>query len=233
MATQDPAPPQQPDVAHPYSPSAAFLSYLIPGLGQIVQGRVAKGVLFLVCLYGLFFFGMYLGDWRNVYVPAGQYAPDGQTQDRFLDSLLNKARFGGQFWIGVAAWPAIIQYNPLQPLARFSEGYGTRDRETGKWIPDAGGRMVRPVRDEAGNWTYLDPVPPHPWFGTFMREPDERDQIEIMRNSNKNPDLGWMYTVIAGVLNILVIYDAFAGPAYGVGGPRPEQVFQQPAQTIS
>src|SRR5262245_34547632 len=122
MATQDPAPPQQPAVTHPYSPGAALLSYLVPGLGQIVQGRVGKGLLFFFCLYGLFFYGMYLGDWRNVYVPAGPYTPEGQHQERLLDSLLNKARFGGQFWIGVAAWPAILQYNPMQPLARLGEG---------------------------------------------------------------------------------------------------------------
>jgi hypothetical protein len=27
-------------------------------------------------------------------------------------------------------------------------------------------------------------------------------------------ELGWVYTVIAGVLNIMVIYDAVAGPAF-------------------
>ena len=200
MATQEPAPPQ-PSVTHPYSPGAAFLSYLVPGLGQVVQGRVGKGVLFFVCLYGLFFFGMYLGDWRNVYVPAAPYAHDGQPQERLLDSLLNKARFGGQFWIGAAAWPAILQYNPAAPLARYGEG--------------SGGKIVRPARDEGGQPTFIDPVPPHPLFGKFMREPDEKDLIVQMQNSNKSPDLGWMYTVIAGVLNILVIYDAFAGPAFG------------------
>ncbi len=31
---------------------------------------------------------------------------------------------------------------------------------------------------------------------------------------DKTWDLGWIYTVIAGVLNIMVIYDAIAGPAY-------------------
>ena len=32
---------------------------------------------------------------------------------------------------------------------------------------------------------------------------------------------GWVYTVIAGVLNILVIYDGFAGPAFArVGQPK-------------
>src|SRR5437763_670048 len=53
------APPHRPD------PFAALLSYLVPGLGQIYQGRVGKGVLFLVCLYALFFYGMFLGRWSN------------------------------------------------------------------------------------------------------------------------------------------------------------------------
>ena len=41
-------PPQEP------SNLAAFLSYLIPGLGQIYQGRYAKGILFMVSLLGMF-----------------------------------------------------------------------------------------------------------------------------------------------------------------------------------
>ena len=41
--------------------TAAFLSYLVPGLGQIYQGRIGKGILFFVCVYTLFFYGMYLG----------------------------------------------------------------------------------------------------------------------------------------------------------------------------
>ena len=37
----------------------------------------------------------------------------------------------------------------------------------------------------------------------------------MQRDSDKRWDLGWVYTVIAGVLNVLVIYDALAGPAFG------------------
>jgi hypothetical protein len=33
-------------------------------------------------------------------------------------------------------------------------------------------------------------------------------------NSDKTPDLGWVYTVVAGMLNILVMYDAYAGPIF-------------------
>ena len=36
----------------------------------------------------------------------------------------------------------------------------------------------------------------------------------LQRDGNKRWDLGWVYTVIAGVLNLLVIYDALAGPLF-------------------
>src|SRR3989304_4255711 len=40
---------------------AAFLAWLIPGLGHLYQGRKAKAVLFFVCIIGIFAYGIYLG----------------------------------------------------------------------------------------------------------------------------------------------------------------------------
>jgi hypothetical protein len=158
-----------------FSPLAGFLSYLVPGLGQMVQGRVGKGLLFFFSLYGLFFFGQYLGDWRNVYIydssSAQRQAQDGRG--RLLEAVADRARFFAQFWIGIAAWPAVVQH-----------------------------------------FTY-NPDMPHPILGNYQRRPTESELNDQIRNSDKSQDVGWMYTVIAGVLNILVIYDALAGPAYG------------------
>jgi hypothetical protein len=42
---------------------------------------------------------------------------------------------------------------------------------------------------------------------------------ELQIDGDKTWDLGWVFTVIAGVLNVLVIYDAFAGPAFGDAEP--------------
>ena len=68
MSSQNPSTPPPPPVKLDYV--AGLLSYLIPGLGQLTQGRVRKGLLFLVCLYTLFFYGMYLGiRGQNVYLP--------------------------------------------------------------------------------------------------------------------------------------------------------------------
>jgi hypothetical protein len=159
------------------SPLAAFLSYLVPGLGQIYQGRIAKGLLFLVCLYSLFFLGMYLGDWRNVYL-----LDEKDPRLSPLAALGHRPQFAGQFWIGAAAWPAVWHY-----------------------------------------WHAEDQAARAPFFGDFQKAPDETLLNELQRSGSKVWDLGWVYTVIAGVLNVLVIYDALAGPAFLVSD-EPERL---------
>jgi hypothetical protein len=143
-----------------------LLSYLIPGLGQIYQGRFGKGFLFMVSLLGMFFLGQYMGNWQNVYMPHGDQGGNRST----LTSLVTRWHFIGQFWIGIAAWPAIGQFYNLP--------------------------MPEQVKD-------------------FQKMPREDDVNQFLVNSDKTPDLGWVYTVIAGMLNILVIYDAYAGPVFG------------------
>jgi TM2 domain-containing membrane protein YozV len=178
-----------PSIQEPARPSdflAAFLSYLIPGLGQIYQGRVAKGLLFLVCIYTLFFYGMYLGGGSVAYngttytISGNVYLSDTADQNntwglpRLAANLYNRPHFLGQFWVGVAAWPALWQYYHYNPA------------------------------QEGGD----------PLFGNFERTP-RQDALNALNTSrDKTIDLGWVYTVIAGVLNIMVIYDALAGPAF-------------------
>lgn len=158
-------------------PLAAVLSYVIPGLGQIYQGRVGKGLLFFGGLYLLFFYGMWMGQWRNVWLPETEDLPNvqflGVNMPGPAKAISHRWQFLGQFWIGAAAWPGVYQY------AVFDK------------TKDAG-----------------------PIFGKFERMPDEKELNDLQRNGNKRWDLGWVYTVIAGVLNLLVIYDALAGPMF-------------------
>jgi hypothetical protein len=175
-------------VVRPVDPFAGLLSYLVPGLGQIYQGRVGKGVLFLVCVLGLFFYGMSLGSgsiqmgdtvcyYTNVYLPDTARHNNAWGLPTVGANLYNRLQFAGQFWIGIAAWPALWQYNNL------------------------------PVPSEETS----------PFWHHFERAPREDILNAVQTNGDKTWDLGWVYTVIAGVLNILVIYDAVAGPAFGVG----------------
>lgn len=173
----DAGPPDPPPPPGRFDPFAALLSYLVPGLGQVSQGRVGKGLLFFVGLYGLFFYGMWMGQWRNVWLPDTTGSPPLEIAGRQLagvpTALWYRPQFLGQFWIGTAAWPACVQYR-----------YHDRGRKEG------------------------------PVFKTFQREPDEEELNRLQRDGNKRWDLGWVYTVIAGVLNLLVIYDALAGPLF-------------------
>lgn len=181
----------EPAIARDISPWAAFLSYLIPGLGQIYQGRISKGLLFLVSIYTLFFYGQALGsgtivqDGKEIHVSSNVYLPDTAEKSaswRLVTNLYNRPQFLGQFWVGIAAWPAVWQY------VTFDE------RKEG------------------------DPL-----LGTFQRTPREAVLNQLQNEDDKKWDLGWVFTVIAGVLNIMVIYDALAGPAFSSSaGPRRE-----------
>ena len=170
----DEAPPLPPVKLDPL---AGFLSYLIPGMGQVYQGRVGKGLLFFFGLYLLFFYGMWMGQWRNVWLPDVSDMPQLQIGGNQLkgvpSALWYRPQFMGQFWIGTAAWPAVVQYINYD-----------RTKDTG------------------------------PIFGKFQRTPTEDELNDIQRKASKRWDLGWVYTVIAGVLNLLVIYDAFAGAMF-------------------
>ena len=54
----------------------------------------------------------------------------------------------------------------------------------------------------------------NPFVHNFQKAPNENKLNEFLVNSDKTPDLGWVYTIVAGMLNILVIYDAYAGPMF-------------------
>ncbi|MGL6096498.1 MAG: DUF6677 family protein [Fimbriiglobus sp.] len=185
-------PPPTPPPLPPLDPLAGLLSYLVPGLGQVVQGRVVKGVLFFVCLYGLFFYGLVLGQMKNVWLPDPTPLPPIElisrggirigTGEGVGKSLAYRTHFLAQFWIGAAAWPAVGQY-VLTPTPKFDG----------------------------------DP-PPRTLLGNYMQAPTEEELNQLQRDGNKLWDLGWVYTVIAGVLTLLVIFDAVAGPVV-----RPEE----------
>ena len=192
------SPPPPPLPPRTYDPVAAVLSYLVPGLGQVVQGRVGKGVLFFVCLYGLFFYGMALGQQQNVWLPPS--AANAPLADIPVlgqwggvpRAVYNRLQFLGQFWIGAAAWPAVYQYATFDPAADPEQPRG-----------------------------------PAPLFGHYMQYPTEDVLNTLQRNADKEWDLGWVYTVIAGALNVLVIFDALAGPV--VRDDRPADAPPPPA----
>lgn len=136
--------------------TAAFLGWLVPGLGHIYQGRTAKGVLFAVCIIPLFLFGSYLGDGKIVYLRW--------TQQEWRWPYL------AQVGVGVMALPALAQWAGLQ------------DKLPGQ-------------------------------LAEYQAPPDERQLDELHRKYGKRVEIAVIYTIVAGLLNMLAIYDALAGPA--------------------
>lgn len=157
---------------------AALLAILLPGLGHAYQGRTGKAALYALCILGLYFVGFALGEGRNVYWV---------WVNPLRDSEHFRLHYLGQFWVGVAAWPALIQ----STLVHFGH------------LPLFNGFMAPP---------YLDPS-----MDGELRE----TMLEIVRRVNALhqkygglKEIGDIYTTMAGLLNILAIYDAYEGPAF-------------------
>jgi TM2 domain-containing membrane protein YozV len=76
-------------------------------------------------------------------------------------------------------------------------------------VVDAGGKS-RQVARLQGNI-------PRSFWDRFEAPPDEDYLLELHRELGKYHELAMTFTMIAGLLNILVILDAVEGPAYGYG----------------
>ena len=74
---------------------AALLAWLVPGVGHLYQGRTSKGILIFVTISLLFITGLQMSGGKAVYCSFRR--PDLRWQ------------FVGQFFVGSASVPAIIQ----------------------------------------------------------------------------------------------------------------------------
>ncbi|HEY3393492.1 MAG TPA: DUF6677 family protein [Lacipirellulaceae bacterium] len=168
---------------------AAFLAWLLPGLGHVYQGRTGKGVLFFVCILGTFVYGMWLGSGRVVYASSTQVLA---SKFPFISrEFAERWQYACQLGVGVAALPAYVQTwrdeSGREPLTDFmrpprKELPGGKDFTSADQTDDSR-TVIHP--DELAKWNY-----------------DLGDLFE----------LGTVFTVIAGLLNILAICDAYGGP---------------------
>lgn len=149
---------------------AAFLAWLVPGLGHWYQGRRHKAVLFFVCILGTFIYGLHLGEGRVVYASW-------RDSDKRLSYL-------AQVGVGLAAMPALVQARRAEPIDF---------------------RIYRNFM-----------VPPR-----LSGRVDTLDQVQ--KELHHYWELGTLYTVIAGLLNLLAIYDAWGGPAFSTPAPAKKE----------
>ncbi|MFM7107100.1 MAG: DUF6677 family protein [Planctomycetaceae bacterium] len=172
---------------------AALLSWLAPGLGQLWQGRRRKGLLFMAAVVGTLVAGLWIGGGKVAYCQW-------RTGSRRIEFL-------GQAGVGAVAIPAVIQawslsatgrpflpgglfVPPLMQHQPVSPAYAAR---LGRTAPDLS--FYRDVRD-----------------GTLRSAGDQLSAWYLALG--RFFDIGTLYVTIAGLLNMLVVYDAWAGPLH-------------------
>jgi hypothetical protein len=155
----------------------------------------------------------------NVYLPdsvppdADQRIVNPYNLPTFALNLYNRPQFAGQFWVGVVSWPAIFQYASDQRTHDQIRERRSRAARVENNQPEEAGRL----RAEADQMEQDLKDPAKRLLGGFEWAPSVNDLNALNTSRGKELELGWVYTVIAGVLNIMVIYDAMAGPALVAG----------------
>ncbi|QDT54977.1 hypothetical protein Pan44_30180 [Caulifigura coniformis] len=260
---------------------AAILTFILPGLGHLFQGRVFKGLVYGVCITGMFLYGSALAEWKAIQAPPFEY--------RMKNRTLLALKYAAQFGMGTPAVAALLQTRRYlsdenriprtlaAPITAPFEGTfttyptdagrldtpvkGTLSLETvqggfgetigGKFTGSTGdGKQVeltlkesvdldRPIaadwnRHVSGDAHQSDgtsgqlngsiPRPLTNWFGAPL---DDTEEQELEGRLGKWHELAVVLTWIAGLLNMLAIWDALEGPAYGYnddphGGPQPD-----------
>ncbi|SRR6056297_197830 len=160
---------------------AAFLAWLLPGLGHFYQRRYAKGGLYMVCILTTYFVGFAIGGAHVVYA---SWIPGDK-----------RWHYACQLGVGVPALPALIQASRLNSATTQNanlQGSENEYRTDPDFEPWWGGLMSpprRPVREQSADEVSA-------WYARH----------------GAGYEMGTWYTMIAGLLNILVIYDACSGP---------------------
>jgi TM2 domain-containing membrane protein YozV len=172
---------------------AAVLSWAVPGLGQLYQGRKAKGSLFMAAILTTFVLGLWLGGGKVVYA---SWKP-GDTRWAFVC----------QAGAGLVALPAVVQSAQLLGPARQPlqlSGFMAPPLFPGQYVSRAyADRLARHDPD----------IQPDDFFDKPPLKQFRRDQLALWhRQLGKFFEIGTLYTMLAGMLNLLVIYDAWAGP---------------------
>src|SRR5690606_17529062 len=77
--------------------------------------------------------------------------------------------------------------------------------------------VVEGTGDQAVRLGTLQGTIPRGFWDWFQAPLDEMEEQELHRELGKLHELALVFTWIAGLLNMLAVWDAFEGPAYGYG----------------
>ena len=184
--TQTPAEQPKIDLKNPFL--AGLLTFVLPGAGHFYQGRIGKGIVFCVCVLGLFIYGLVLSS-GDVGWGRAVYWKWTSDDHRFY--------FLGQGCIGAPALPALIQANRVKN--------GEAPLLHGFMAPPISSRYVV---NNHGKLEYAN------LSAESLAEQNSKYNFtfhQIRKTLNKNFELGTLFTTIAGLLNLLVAFDAAGG----------------------
>jgi len=211
-ASPSPASPPPVDLKTPWL--AALLTWAVPGAGQIYQGRRFKGIVFAICILGMFICGLKMGEGRPVY-SSYYMVSEGQ--------VYKKRNYGylSQILVGVAAMPAMIQARrfdsydntvlPVAPIEAPFHGRISNGRQAENAVDVSGtislstvpgplgmqveGRLVGQV-NETGDPVDVELVPHHPHTGIqplglkISADPERFVQMRVQNVVAGPPQLG-------------------------------------------
>ena len=180
---------------------AALLSWLVPGLGQLWQGRRRKGWLFMASLVGTLVAGLWIGGGTVAYC---QWRPGAR-----------RVEFLGQAGIGLVAVPALIQSWSLAAMGRPFLPGGAFAPPLVQHQPVAPAYAARLERTQPDMAFYRDIRD-----GTLRSGTDQLSAWYL--RLGRFFDIGTLYVTVAGLLNMLVVYDALAGPLHDAGPAEKE-----------
>lgn len=230
--TQKPAAPLEIDLRDPFL--AVLLAWLIPGAGHLYQRRWGKGGLFMICILGTFFLGLWIGEGRVVYA---SWRPEDQRYAYIC-----------QIGAGIPALPALVQAWRMRsspPKAPLWNGFMAPPLLVGQPVPrDWAVAQVAAGNFEANDFPDLRRREPADTV-TYLRSSQGIRSVKAAGANSRDPynqlsdwnfkmgsrfELGTMYTLIAGLLNLLAIYDAWGGPVLVSAADSPEEDDKQKAK---
>jgi hypothetical protein len=168
---------------------AVLLAWLVPGLGHWYQGRRTKAALYFLCIMGLFAFGLYLGGGGKFSDPYQKKHPIGYGRAVYCSFRKDDWRWPYllQIGAGLPSMPALVQASRMNNHQKV-------------WLD---GFMAPPLPEEWQKLEEKKPVDPNV---------DQPTLHDLNRQLPRHFELATFYTMMAGLLNVLAIYDAGAGP---------------------
>lgn len=270
MSTSSPRGPYPWETANPFV--SGLLAWLIPGAGHFYQGRIVKGIIYIVCIWGLYFGGLRMGEGQVVYqkpksqangsrislslaaqlgvgfptvlafIQTKRYSSDENRPVGYLEQPL-KTDFEGVL-LGKGPGHTDGAGHLVGTIELASSDIGVIWETRGKFVGTLDGKPIelplsgsleleRPIAGGLRRQLRISVAPspsehphlqqsirgsiPRSFVDGFLAPPDPESLRELNFRLAKTYDLALVFTWIAGLLNILAIWDCVQGPAYGIG----------------